>query len=135
MAGQDIPSNILEFERVKDNENGSMGSFGLTWNNISRPGLNEQRFIRTGNRGSVQTVTMLKFFVDKGEAEAFQDQAENFQGTEASIIEQLSGLEWQVFILEVSTGIKAVGTAGGTIHGANWMITANINFQRVNGRN
>jgi len=132
MAGAIIPDDELTFFRVKGHETGSMGSFGSTWNNISRVGLDEQRFIRTGLRGSVETVEMFALFVEEADAKEFERIARAKQGKETLIKEILSELQWQVFIQDVKSGIRAVEASGKGVTGAKFMVNCIITFQLVN---
>ncbi len=76
----------------------SIGAFGPTLNEITRLGLNEQRFVKGADRGEVTFASGIHFAESEEEAKEFVQLLTDLQGKEMTLYSTSTDKDWSVFL-------------------------------------
>ena len=76
----------------------TIGAFGPTLSEITRLGLNEQRFVKGADRGEVTFLTGIHFAETEEEAVEFLQLVTDLQGKELTLYSTSTDKDWLVFL-------------------------------------
>lgn len=125
MPAGNPPSNQLTLYQV---DSIGIGSFGPTFRDISRLGLNEIRYVVGANRGEVTTVRCLHYTIDEQSAIEHLGKVKDLQGTEINLISESTDKDWDVFLRRSRGYYRPVGS---TDPNKNYLITYQLEIQRT----
>jgi len=91
------PAKELIFRKIF----GSLGNFGGTQSDVSRPGIDGHAFKYGGKRGALKQVLAVQYFPDFATANQFRQICHAAQSFETRIVDILDKSEYRVMLIQV----------------------------------